>query len=109
MSGAARCPGAAKAVAVSEAGGQPLYASAFTVGTEDYALSRRLYLYLPVQAPSPAAVDFVSFGAVLPTKSFFTEVRNLPMNVQILILEMIHLPGQVEHLRAQRCDQVDPS
>jgi phosphate transport system substrate-binding protein len=52
----------ARALAVGEAGSPPLYPSAFTVATEDYALSRRLYLYLPVQAANPTAVDFVNFA-----------------------------------------------
>ena len=52
----------AKPVAVSEAGASPLFASSFTVGTEDYALSRRLYLYVPVRAAAKAALDFVNFA-----------------------------------------------
>ena len=52
----------AKAVAVAESGASPLYASAFTVGTEDYALSRRLYLYVPVRGAQKSALDFVNFA-----------------------------------------------
>ncbi len=52
----------AKAIAVSEAGASPLFASAFTVGTEDYALSRRLYLYVPVQGARKAALEYINFA-----------------------------------------------
>jgi phosphate transport system substrate-binding protein len=53
---------AAKAVAVGESGATSLYPSAFTVATEGYALSRRLYLYLPVEKLKPLALDFVNFA-----------------------------------------------
>jgi phosphate transport system substrate-binding protein len=52
----------AKAIAVAEGGASPLYASSFTVGTEDYALSRRLYLYLPVQGARKEALEYVNFA-----------------------------------------------
>lgn len=53
---------AAKAVAVGDSGATSLYPSAFTVATEGYALSRRLYLYLPVEKLKPLALDFVNFA-----------------------------------------------
>lgn len=53
---------AAKAVAVGDRGATSLYPSAFTVATEGYALSRRLYLYLPVERLKPLALDFVNFA-----------------------------------------------
>jgi phosphate transport system substrate-binding protein len=39
-----------------------LHPSPFTVATEGYALSRRLYLYLPVQNVKPLALEFVNFA-----------------------------------------------
>jgi len=54
--------GGAKAVAVSDgAGTAALMPSPFTVATEDYVLSRRLYLYLP-QQPSLLAQRFAAFA-----------------------------------------------
>jgi phosphate transport system substrate-binding protein len=54
--------GAAKAVAVSDGGATAaLLPTPFTVATEDYILSRRLYLYLP-QSPSPMARRFAAFA-----------------------------------------------
>jgi phosphate transport system substrate-binding protein len=52
----------ARALAVAEAGAKALYPSAFTVSTEGYALTRRLYLYVPVRGIKPLALDFVEFA-----------------------------------------------
>lgn len=55
----------AKAVAVSEAGTRAILPDPFSVATEDYALARRLFLYVPENA-SRAARAFAEF-AVSPT------------------------------------------
>lgn len=52
--------GRAKALAVSDAGTRPLAPSRLTVGTEDYVLARRLFLYNG-PAPSGLALDFIDF------------------------------------------------
>ncbi len=52
----------ARALSVGTQGGAFMYPSTFTVATEGYELSRRLYLYLPVERASPLAVDFVTFA-----------------------------------------------
>jgi phosphate transport system substrate-binding protein len=44
------------------AGNPPIVPTQFTVGTEDYPLSRRLYLYLPGKTPSKEAADFVEYA-----------------------------------------------
>lgn len=54
--------GNAKAVAVSESGATPLKPSQFTVATEDYLLTRRLYLYMPSNSQNPLAAKFVEFA-----------------------------------------------
>jgi len=53
--------GGAKAVAVHDGDGQPLFPTVFTVATEDYPLSRRLRLYT---APTPPTLvrSFVQFA-----------------------------------------------
>jgi phosphate transport system substrate-binding protein len=51
----------AKAIMVQEPGSQPLLPSPVTVSTEEYPIARRLYLYLPRNAP-PAAREFVDFA-----------------------------------------------
>jgi len=51
-----------KALGVSAgAGNPPIVPTQFTVGTEDYPLSRRLYLYLPGKTPSRDASEFVEY------------------------------------------------
>ncbi|WP_417704283.1 phosphate ABC transporter substrate-binding/OmpA family protein [Rheinheimera aquimaris] len=51
-----------KALAISEgADSTPIYPTRFTISTEDYALSRRLYLYTPTAA-SQVAKDFAQFA-----------------------------------------------
>ncbi|MBI3774903.1 MAG: PstS family phosphate ABC transporter substrate-binding protein, partial [Gammaproteobacteria bacterium] len=52
----------AKQLAIAEPGATPIVPVPFNVGTEDYALSRRLFLYLPEQPRLPLAQDFVNFA-----------------------------------------------
>lgn len=52
----------ARALAVGARGASSLFPSTFTVATEGYELSRRLYLYVPVQNVQPLALDFVNFA-----------------------------------------------
>jgi len=51
-----------KAVAVQEKETQPVFPTAFTIATEDYPLSRRLYLYLPPKSASSSAREFIAFA-----------------------------------------------
>jgi phosphate transport system substrate-binding protein len=52
----------AKALAVFESGSSPLYPSTFTIATEDYVLTRRLYLYTATSPKNPLVMDFVNFA-----------------------------------------------
>jgi phosphate transport system substrate-binding protein len=52
----------AKAIAVSETGARPFLPNHFTVSTEDYALSRRLFLYTPSNPPNDLTRKFVDFA-----------------------------------------------
>jgi phosphate transport system substrate-binding protein len=51
-----------KALAVSDGEAQPITPSAFSVATEDYALSRRLFFYLPELSATELAHKFVEFA-----------------------------------------------
>jgi phosphate transport system substrate-binding protein len=53
--------GPARALSIADSGTRPLAADRVTVGTEDYVLSRRLFLYNR-ELPSPLASDFVEFA-----------------------------------------------
>lgn len=52
----------AKAIAVAEAGATALRPNRLTVATEDYPLSRRLYLYTPTSPQNPNVRKFVEFA-----------------------------------------------
>jgi len=52
----------AKPLAVCDAGSFPLIATRFTVGTEDYILSRRLFLYSTAAPKNPWVRKFVDFA-----------------------------------------------
>lgn len=52
----------AKAVAVSEKGASPLLPTRLTVATEDYALSRRLFLYSAGSPTNPRVHAFVEYA-----------------------------------------------
>ena len=51
-----------KALAVMDGGQAAILPDAFTVATEDYALARRLFLYLPASAGNQTARDFIKFA-----------------------------------------------
>jgi len=51
-----------RALAVAEKGALALYPVKFNVATEDYALSRRLYLYVPEKNTHPLAKSFAQFA-----------------------------------------------
>jgi PiT family inorganic phosphate transporter len=52
----------AKAIAVKEGDAQALYPTVFTVATEDYPLTRRLYLYSDDDPKNPLASAFIGFA-----------------------------------------------
>ena len=52
----------AKALAVSDSGSRPLLPNRFTVSTEDYPISRRLFLYIPANPQNKWTRRFVEFA-----------------------------------------------
>lgn len=53
--------GNAKRLAIFDDGTKPMLPSSFNVATEDYALSRRLYLYIPEQSTNRLARAFADY------------------------------------------------
>lgn len=51
-----------KALAISEPGTRAIFPTSFSVATEDYPLSRRLFLYLPTATNNASARKFVRFA-----------------------------------------------
>lgn len=64
----------AKALAVNDAGTTPLKPSLVTVATEDYLLSRRLYLYQPPNEAAPQVEEFIKFAQSAPGQAIATDV-----------------------------------
>jgi phosphate transport system substrate-binding protein len=56
----------ARAVPVADTGATPLLANRLTVGTEDYPLARRLYLYTAAQSDNPMVRRFTDFALSPP-------------------------------------------
>lgn len=107
-----------KALAVSDKGTKPLMPLAFNVGTEDYVLARRLFLYVPSVKPHLLARDFAEFAVsaaaqpVVTAAGFISqqviaqkvpidleapeEYKELTHNAERLSLNIRFRPGVVE-------------
>jgi phosphate transport system substrate-binding protein len=70
-----------RALAVYEDGATPLLPSPFTVATEDYALSRRLFLYTPAQPQKELTRKFVEFALSQMGQNIVAEVGFVGQNV----------------------------
>lgn len=64
----------AKVLSVSDTDTQSLIPDTFSVATEDYVLSRRLYMYIPEKDPKPLAKEFVKFAASPAADAVVTKV-----------------------------------
>ena len=69
----------AKAIAVSD-GAEPIVPDRFTIATEDYPLSRRLFFYVPDNSTNAYAKSFVEFalseeGQVLVAETGFVDLN----------------------------------
>jgi len=76
--------GANKALAIGDTGVTPRKPSVMTVKTEDYLLSRRLYLYTPATAKNPNASKFIEFALAKTAQPIVTEVGFMGMDVSPL-------------------------
>ncbi|MGA7379372.1 MAG: PstS family phosphate ABC transporter substrate-binding protein, partial [Terriglobales bacterium] len=71
----------ARAVAVYENGTAPLLPSPFTVATEDYALSRRLFLYTPAHPRQELTSKFVDFALSQAGQNIVAEIGFVGQNI----------------------------
>lgn len=72
-----------KALAISEgANTTPIYPTRFTISTEDYALSRRLYLYTPTSA-SQSAKDFAQFAISDQGQALVEQAGLISQNIKV--------------------------
>jgi phosphate transport system substrate-binding protein len=75
--------GSTHAVAVAEADAAALIPSQFTVATEDYPLSRRLFLYLSQNSKNKAARDFISFCLSSEGQDIVTKLGFVAQNIDV--------------------------
>ncbi len=72
-----------KALSISEGSNSlPIYPTRFTISTEDYALSRRLYFYTPTSA-STEIKDFARFAISKQGQNIVEEVGLVSQNIKI--------------------------
>ncbi len=92
--------GNTKALAVYDKKSVPFYPSVFTVSTEDYCLSRRLFLYAPENSHNPLVTQFIEYalsseGQNIVDKSGFVSLnphlaeRPLPNNAPKEYMDLI--------------------
>jgi len=77
-----------KAIAVGDGQCSPLIPTPFTVATEDYALSRRLYFYTPAEPGKPWVRELVEFalgseGQEIVSRSGFVKQAIEPFEIHI--------------------------
>ena len=73
--------GKSMSVAVSDEGAKPIAPMPFNVSTEDYALSRRLFLYLPEKPRHPLARELVEFALSAQAQEIVSEVGFVSLNL----------------------------
>ena len=72
-----------KALAISEgAGTTAIFPTRFTIGTEDYALARRLYFYTPTSA-SNTVKDFAQFAISLLGQNIVEKTGLISQNIKV--------------------------
>ena len=80
-----------KALAVSDGEAPAISPSKFSVATEDYALSRRLYMYTPKQASTnPLVLEFIDYVHSEPAQSVVERVGFITQQIYLSNLQ----PGE---------------
>ena len=80
----------AKVLAVLDGGSLPLFPTPFTVATEDYPLSRRLFLYAPPNPTEPMVQDFIEFALSDEGQALVGEAGFVPLSLKA---EATHAPA----------------
>ena len=93
--------GQAKALAIASGEARALRPGRLTVATEDYALARRLFLYLPSIRPNGYAQDFMGFAVSRQGQKVVDHVGYISQNVKplspVLDDEPIYYREQVDN------------
>jgi phosphate transport system substrate-binding protein len=70
-----------KALALSDGDSTALLPTAFTVATQDYLLSRQLYLYVPQSSKNSVATKFIEFALSKDGRKIVTEQKLVSLDV----------------------------
>ncbi|NOZ51863.1 MAG: OmpA family protein [Gammaproteobacteria bacterium] len=70
-----------KWLAISEEGTDPVLPMPFDVSTEDYVLSRRLYLYVPPLSQHPLAAEFAKFSISQTAQHLVDDIGFVSQNI----------------------------
>ncbi|WP_122663570.1 substrate-binding domain-containing protein [Pseudomonas viridiflava] len=88
-----------KAVAVADGDSRPMLPSVSLIATEDYPLSRRLYLYLPVETYQPWAAALVNFAQSPDGQAIVAQNGFVAQTVQtIKVQATAQMPGKYQAL-----------
>ena len=79
----------AKALAVSEEGAQAIYPNFFTVATEDYPISRRLYMYTASVPKNPHVAPFINFVLSDKGQKVAQETGFVDMNIRTFFMDPV--------------------
>ena len=74
----------AKALSIADGSARPLLPDHLTVATEDYALSRRLFLYTPPQSAAELAPAFVDFCLGQLGQKIVAEIGFVSQNIEVI-------------------------
>jgi phosphate transport system substrate-binding protein len=73
----------ARAIAVTDQDSPPLFPSRFTIASEDYPLSRRLFLYTPARPTSTSTLEFVNFALSAAGQKVVSDAGFVDLNIGI--------------------------
>ncbi|PHN28893.1 substrate-binding domain-containing protein [Pseudomonas sp. ICMP 561] len=89
----------AKAVAVADGESRPMLPTVSLIATEDYPLSRRLYLYLPTEARQPWATALVDFAQSAEGQAIVAQNGFVAQTVQtIKVQATAQMPSEYQTL-----------
>ncbi|WP_053981313.1 substrate-binding domain-containing protein [Marinagarivorans algicola] len=88
----------AKALAVSEGNTTALKPEIMYVATEDYPLSRRLYMYTGQSGNKPLVTEFIHFAQDLDGQKIVEEIGFISQNPKSLTVELATGPAQYQAL-----------
>lgn len=75
--------GNSKPVAIAHTGGQPMFPSTFSVSTEEYPLSRRLYIYCPENTKNPYAKELIDYALDEAGQSIINKFDLVSLNIEV--------------------------